>query len=347
MANLSDSQLPVILGAVTRAMNDPNRRRRIDPILPVLLANQAFMLNDPRALKESSKRPVSATFRKKKAAGGGTARSHNFTGSETDSGKVDLSWYTFSENVSFNLSSTADNVYGSAEQMVYSLEETQRVLRERIGLDFVTKLHTNRRSLNVSGTRLMAFQDTKDAFENPGNDESRFFFNIQSVMRQMYYGGPYDMLLDPVAAQKFYALKAQGQANNTNQQYQFQDYAGVMEHTALGLDVALDASYTNGAAIVMQQGVVSVLPWIPKKYRDGFGANEFNEVGVGTTIPDLSGLPITYTLRGYSVKADTNASNGDVDDITTHWQLSVDMSFNVAPLETAGDSPIFLFAQTT
>lgn len=347
MANLSDSQLPVILGAVTQAKNDPNRRRRIDPILPVLLANQDFMMLDPRSIKESSKRAVSATFRKKKAATNGTARSHNFTGSETDSAKVDLSWYTFAETVSFNLSSTADNVYGSAEQMVYSIEETQRILRERIGLDFITKLYTNRNAANVTGTRLMAFENTKDAFENPASDADKFFYNIQSVMRQQYYRGPYDMLLDPIAAKNYNAIKAQGQANNTNQQFQFQDFASAMEHTALGLDVALDAAYTNGAALVMPQGVVSVLPWIPKKYRDGFGANEFNEVGVGTTIPDLSGLPITYTLRGYSVKADTAASNGEVDDITTHWQLSVDMSFNVAPTETAGDSPIYLFSQLT
>lgn len=345
MANLTDSQLPVILGAVTQAMNDPNRRRRIDPILPVLLSNQSFMLQDPRGLKESAKRPVSATFMKKKAAVNGTARSHNFTGSEVDSAKVDLSWYTFSETMSFNLSSTADNVYSSAQHIVYTIEETQRILRERIGLDFVTKLHANRNAGANLGTRLMAFNDTKDAFENPSLDAANLFYNIQSILRQEFYAAPYDMIIDPVGFQKYAATIAQGTGNATNQQFQFQGFATAMEHTALGADLAIDAAYTKGAAIVMPQGVVSVLPWVPKKYRDGFGDNEYNEVGIGTTIQDLSGLPLTYTLRGYSVKADTSASNGDTDDVTTHWQMSVDMSFNVAPTETAGDKPIYLFAQ--
>jgi hypothetical protein len=326
-------------------MNDPNLRRREDPILKTLLANQNFMLQDPRSLKESSKRPVTAVFRRKKAAVNGTARSHNFTGAETDTASANLSWYTFSETVAFNLSSSADNVVGAAEHVVFSLQETQRILRERIGLDFVTKLHAGRNSGPNASTRLMAFNDIKDAFENPLVDASNLFYNIQSIMRQEFYRGQLDMILDPVAAQRYAATIAQGSGNSTNQQFQFQNFATANEHTALGLDVAIDAAYTKGAAIVMPQGVVSVLPWIPKKYRDGFGDNEFNEVGIGTTIPDMDGLPLTYTLRGYTVKADTSANNGDVDDLTTHWQLSVDMSFNIAPTETAGDVPVYLFAQ--
>ena len=46
-------------------------------------------------------------------------------------------------------------------------------------------------------------------------------------------------------------------------------------------------------------------------------------------------------LHGYSERATTASSGGAVQDVTTEWEISVDLSFNNAPLTTTNETTIF------
>jgi hypothetical protein len=57
----------------------------------------------------------------------------------------------------------------------------------------------------------------------------------------------------------------------------------------------------------------------------------------------------TFALHGYAQRSDTSASNGDTQDVLMEFELSLDSSYNKAPLSyTTGrtDSVIIEVGQT-
>ncbi len=342
MADYVASALLAAQAKITPRFNEAELRERQNPILRVGLANQDYLIENVEAIKKSTKRSVKGYQFKKMTADNATARSHNFSGSQGDSAEVDLNWSTYAENLGIYLTVGADNVMAYADILANQISQKQRIIRERIGAALVTALHAGRTATSNGTVRNASFSAANDAFEIAAADKDQFFAFLRSVMNQhKYYGGLdviVDSVLDPIARK----IAAQGSANGTNLSYQLQGM-NVMPHDILGTDVAVSAYANGGVALALPQNSFSFIPWIPEVYRNGFG-NAMDSIGVYATMPDDTGLPFTYSLRGYAEKADGSSNGGTTDDVKINWQLAVDFATQIAEISTADETPVYEFA---
>lgn len=345
MADYVASALLAAQAKITPRFNEAELRERQNPILRVGLANQNYLVENVEAIKKSEKRSVKGYQFKKMTADNATARSHNFSGSQGDSAEVDLNWSTYAENLGVYLSVGADNVMAYAEILANQISQKQRIIRERIGAALVTALHAGRTQTSNATVRNAAFSAANDAFEIAANDKDQFFAFLRSVMNQHKYMGGLDVLVDSVLDPVARKIAAQGSANGTNMAYQVQGM-NIMPHDILGTDVAVSAYTDGGIALALPQNSFAFVPWIPSRYRNGFG-NALSDIGVYATMPDDTGLPLTYSLRGYAAKADGSSNGGTVDDVKINWQLAVDLATQIAEISAADETPVYEFALLT
>lgn len=346
MADFTSSALLAFQSKISKQFNAAELRELQNPILRQALSYSDKIVANVEKIKESDKRTVYGYFLKKTAAANGTSRTYAPTGTQGDSGQVTLPWVTFSEPLGINMQVGMDNVFDTMTLLDHTIMDKQRILRERIGTYIVTQLHANRTQTapTTAGIRNSTWSAGNFAFENDANQLDLFYENAASVMRQNKYYDKFDVIADPIIAKRARFNQFQGAGNSQNLAYQFQSYnpGGIMEHSTLGNEVA--TAYANGCAIVLPTASFSVIPWIPLINRQGFGDYETYNGGFGI-LPDGAGMPLTYAVRGWASKADTSAAGGTVQDIHMDLELSVDISFNVAPLSVSGETAIYEFGQ--
>jgi hypothetical protein len=183
------------------------------------------------------------------------------------------------------------------------------------------------------------FNSDNDAVEINATDKNRIFQRIRSIMRQNYFAGSLDIIADSILAAEAEWLTAQGTGNATNYGFQFNNL-NIAESVELN-----DANYDQGAALVMPAGSVGALNWIPKQNRQGQGDYNTYVGGFGT----FKFMGYTFALHGYALRADTSASNGDAQDVTMEFEVSLDSSYNASPLNyttSRTNSVIIEVAQT-
>ena len=145
---------------------------------------------------------------------------------------------------------------------------------------------------------------------------------------------------DSISYGKFLFQKNQGGANSTNLSFQF-DMNGLTFVHSIGLGAlaaGLVSAYSKGFWIVVPQGTVATLPWIPVQ----------NRVGLSTKVNEYSNIlnPIdgeSYAVHSYETRVDGTATNGYSQDVREEYQFSQDISFAKAPLTTANETPILAF----
>lgn len=346
MANFTASALLAFQSKINKKYNASELRELQNPVLRQAISYSDYTVANVNAIKESDKRSVYAYYLKKTSAVNGTSRNYAPTGVQGDSAQLSLSWVTFSETLGVNMQVGMDNVFDTMTLLDHMILDKQRILRERIGTYIVGQLHAARTQASpaTTATRNMTWNDTNFVFENDGSQSSLFFENAASIMRQAKYYNKFDVIADPITFKAARFNQFQGAGNAQNLAYQFQSYNpnGIMEHTTLGNEVAVD--YSTGVAIVLPEASYSVIPWIPKINREGFGDYESFNGGFGT-LPDATGIGLTYAVRAWQSKADTSSAGGTVQDIHMDMELSVDIAFNTAPISVSGETPIYEFAQ--
>jgi hypothetical protein len=220
--------------------------------------------------------------------------------------------------------------------------QVQRNLRERIGKYILQQVHTNRSQNYVGTPRNGTWNGTNYAFEIDDNDKNRFWYDAASLMRQQKYYDRLVAIADPLTMKLADFLGAQGQGNAQNLSYQFKDFVpnGIMEHALLGDTVS--SEYANGTALIMPEYAFSVIPWIPLINRIGSGDYESYNGGWGT-VPDATGLGLTYAVHGWAQRADGSSNGSVVQDLKMELELSVDIAFVTDFHSTSGESSIFEF----
>jgi len=348
MADYTSSALLAFQSKINKKYNAAELRELQNPILRKALGYSDLVMANVNQIKESDKRTVYGYYLKKMSATNGTAREYAPAGTQSDSGQVSITWVTFQEKFGLNMQVGMDNVFDTMTLLDHQLMDKQRILRERIGTYIVTQLHASRTQTAPTTTtsRNMTWNGANFAFENDAAQLSYFFQNAASIMRQNKYYDKLDAVVDPIIAKQADFLRFQGAGNAQNLSYQFSSYNtdGIMEHSVLGDTVADE--YPNGTALIMPAAAFSTIPWIPKINRDGFGDYESYNGGFGT-IPDGTGMPLTYAVRAWQSKADTSSLGGTVQDIHMDLELSVDIAFNTAPISVSGETPIYEFGQNT
>jgi len=316
-------------------------REKEYPILAKGLENAPFLVQDVEKLKTGESRAVKGYQFSRISTGSGTARSHNFTGSQGDTAAVTLNWNIYTQEFSLYMKNGKDNVFSNSEMLQNQLTQAMRNNRTRLGSALVTQLHTDRTAHTTVTPLNATWNATTEAYEI--SDAELFFLYMQTVMEQNDYTNGLDVMVDPILSAKARYLANQGVANATNLGFQFMDM-NIMPHT--GLTPSIVTGYTQGGiAIAMPQYSFGYIPFVPSKYREGFGDGFGSFNGAGTAIADnIFGEKLTHTLRGYSVKADGSSNGGATDDILTHWQLSTEVAIQTADLSATDETPIYEFA---
>lgn len=352
MADYVASALLPFQSRINKKYNAAELRELQNPILRKALGYSDILMgrDNVNDIKESDKRAVYTYYLKRMSASNGTARSYAPTGVQADSGQVTLSWVTFSETLGQYMQVGYDNVFDDVSLLDHQIFEKQRILRERVGQYIVQQLHNNRTQTSPSvgdgSTRNATWDAANFAFLIDATEQTKFFQDAASVMKQNKYYDRFDVIADPITFKQAEFLRAQGPGNYQNLSYQFVDYNpdGIMFHSVLGDQVT--TPYSNGVAIVMPYAAFSLVPWIPKINRVGWGNYSEYNGGFGT-IGDATGLPITYAVRAWTQKVDGSGNGSVVQTVQVQMELSIDIAFNAAPISTSGESAVYEFAQNT
>lgn len=337
MANFDTSNLLTAQTMVADKYKSAEMRMKPAPAFTLLTGNDNFLIQSADTLKTRDDRPIEAHLLARTKRTAGSARAHNHTGTFDDSQKVPLTWTTKSDKFAISLKLLNKSVFDFNTVLANKLGQACMNILEDKETEAIAYLMAQRSTASPT-LKGATFNAVPDAVEVALANENKFFQIIRSVMRQNYFTGPFDVIADPLKAISAEFLAAQGNGNATNYGYQFG-----------GLNIAesielTDADYANGCVLAMPQGQAAALNWIPKENRQGWG-DPMSEVGAYSTFQFMGH---TFALHAYATRSNTSASNGDVQDVTMEFELSLDSSFNKAPLTTiAGrtDSVIIEFGQ--
>lgn len=308
------------------------------PAFSLLTSNSNILIVGAETLKTRDDRAIEAHLLARTKRSSGSARAYNHTGTIDDSQKITLTWTTKSDKFTISLKLLDKSVFDFNTVLANKLEQACMNVLEDKETEAIAYLRAQRATQQPSSLAGVTFNDTNDAIEVDANEENMFFARVRSAMRQNYFSTQLDIIADANMSVKAEFTAAQGSGNATNWGYQFQNM-----NIAESVELA-DSNYAKGVAIVMPAGAVGALNWIPKQNRQGWGDYNSYVGGFGT----FNFLGYQFALHGYAQRANTSSSNGDVQDVTMEFEVSLDSSFNKAPLNyTTGrtDSVIHQFAQ--
>lgn len=342
MANFDVSNLLTAQTILRDKYAKPELRMKPAPAFGLLTANSDFLIQSADQLRTREDRAIEAHLLTRTKRNSGSARAHNHTGTIDDTTKVTLAWTTKSDVTAISLKLLDKSLFDFNTVLANKLEQCCMNILEDKETEAIAYLRAQRSTQAHTGLKGVTFSADNDAYEIDAVDieKKRFFSRVRSAMRQNYFSGMLDILVDSNLAVEAEFLAAQGNSTATNWGYQFQGLS-IAESVEL-----TDNNYTGGIALVMPSGQAGALNWIPKQNRNGWGDYNTYEGGYGT----FNFMGYSFALHGYVYRADTSASNGDAQDVLMQFELSLDSSFNKAPLNyTTGrtDSVILEFAQAS
>lgn len=339
MANFDASNLVKAQVLLSEKYAKPELRMKPAPAFGLLTGNSDYLMQDVTTLRTREDRPIEAYLlnRTKRAAGAG--RTHNHTGPFGDSSKVDLVWTSKVDAFSFSLKLLDNNMENAVRVLANGFEQACMNILE----DKETEAIAYLRSIRATQQPVLkgaSFDAANDAVEISAANATSFLQRVKSVLRQNYFSGMVDVIADSNMQIAFEHQAAQGGGNNTNLQYQFPG-ATIVESVELA-----DANYANGIVLAMPQGSTAALNWIPKQNREGWGDYNSNVGGYGT----ISFMGHLFAVHGYAERADTSLTNGNAQDVLMQFEVSLDTSYNRAPLVLTADrtdSVVIEFAQAS
>ncbi len=338
MANFDVSNLLTAQTMVSDKYKNPEMRMKPAPAFTLLTGNENFLVVAAETLKTRDDRAIEANLLSRTKRASGTARTHNHTGTIDDSQKVALTWTSKTDKFTISLKLLDKSLFDFNTVLANKFEQAAMNILEDKETEAIAYLRAQRATQqpNLKGA---AFNAGTGAIEIAKDQEKKFFQVLKSVMTQNMFGGSQiDVIGDSLLMVKAEFLAAQGASTATNYGYQF---GNLRIAESIELD---DANYSEGMAMIMPTGTACALNWIPKQNRTGWGDFNTNVGGYGT----FNFLGYTFALHGYATRADTSTTNGDKQDVVMEFELSLDTSYNKAPLSyTTGrtDSVILEVAQ--
>lgn len=339
MANFDTSNLVTAQTMVSDKYKAPEMRMKPAPAFSLLSGNSNFLIVGAETLKTRDDRAIEAHLLSRTKRSSGSARAYNHTGTIDDSQKVSLTWTTKSDKFAISLKLLDKSVFDFNTVLANKIEQACMNILEDKETEAIAYLVAQRATQQptLAGA---TFNAATDAVEVDAADANKFFQKLRSVMRQNYFSNQLDVIADPLLSVQAEFLAAQGAGNATNYGFQFQGL-----NIAESVELA-DADYASGMVLAMPAGSVSALNWIPKQNRQGWG--DYNSYVGGYGVFSFMGFQ--FALHGYAGRADTSGSNGDAQDVTMEFELSLDSSFNASPLDyttSRTDSVIIEVAQAS
>lgn len=339
MANFDTGNLVVAQTMLNDKYANPEMRMKPAPAFSLLSSNDNILIVDAATLKTRDDRSIEAHLLKRTKRTAGSARAHNHTGTIDDSQKVTLTWTTKSDKFSMSLKLLNKSVFSFNDVLANKMEQACINILEDKETEAIAYLMAQRSTASPT-LKGASFNTTNDAVEISAANATKFYQILKSVFRQNYFGGNLDVIADSLMSQSAEYLAAQGGGNSANLGFQF---PGIRIAESVELT---DADYAGGVVLAMPQGGAAALNWIPKENRQGWGDYYSSVGGYGS----FNFLGYQFAVHAYAASADTSASNGDTQDVQMEFEVSLDSSFNKAPLSVIAsrtDSVIIEAAQLT
>lgn len=344
MANYVASNLAVGQANLTSAFQKGEMRYRDPVVWKSLLANQPIATPDYESLRTREDRSFEINFFNRTKRSLGSGRSHIPSGTKSDTTVITPSFATKSDAFYTSIKQADRNV--RTLQEMFNHEVMNSVLNfvdelEDLSANFLFNSRSGVNGVSVRGS----FNGTNDVYEitesTDGNESIQITKMVMDILK--YQGVGMNIYCDSIAFSKFDYLRAQGGANSINTEYQFTS-GGLTFYHAPDMDaevLALGAgAYTKGFWLACPKGMTVALDWIPLQNRRGV-QNLANRT-YGTIINPIDNRP--YALFKYDQGADESSNNGQTQDITETYEISLDVSFEDAPLTNAGETVIQAFA---
>lgn len=332
MANYAASVLAEAKLILKDRFAEPEKRLKTAGVLGSFSKNTDLAIPNVGALRTATTRAEKAYFANRSKRANNGARAHDHTGTRGDSTEVALSWTTYSDVCQTSLKRSRNNIFDDAFILANELENMFKNIYEAADDAALAFLATNKTGVNAA-TKNGVFNTTNDAFEIDTASIARFLQHGKSMLRQNYHTGGADVILDPLLYLEAEHYLQQGSGNSTNTAYQLMNL-DLFEAVTLA-----DANYAAGAGYFIPTGTIGVVDWVDPLNAAGKGDYESYVGGYGSIVSPIDGK--TYMLHGYSDRASTAATGGEIQDVVTEWELSIDLSFNKAPLTTATETTIF------
>jgi hypothetical protein len=341
MSNFNTSYLLTAQKILGDKYGSAEMRSKPLTVFGLLTKNDAF-IEGVEAVKTREDRATELHYMTRTKRNSGSARAHNHTGTFDDSAKVTPTWTIKSDVTSISLKLLDKSVFDFSSVLANKLEQCcLNVLedKETEALAYLAAQKATQQPANVTG--FASFNSGNAAIEVAGADSDSFFQILGKVFSKNYFSqNQIDVIADTRLAIAAERAKAQGSGNQTNRDYNWQGKT-IVESTELS-----DSNYALGACYAFPAGMVSALNWMPKQNRQGYGDYNSYNGGYGT----FNFMGYTFALHGYSSRSDTSGSSGQTQDVTMEFEVSLDTSFNKAPLSYTTDrtdSVIIEFGQAS
>jgi len=339
MANYAGSLLVTGQAKLFGAFQTAELRYRRPATFEAFLKSSNIMFPDFNVLKTRDDRTVEASYTKRTSRALGSARSHNHTGAHGDSAILTPSWATKADVFAMSLKQADKNLYSIQEMFNNELFNTIANFAEGLETASASFLFAGR-----SGANLSTVEGTYDATDKvfkvtESTNGARFAQIIKSNMDINKYSGQLDVFCDTVAFNKFVYQMAQGQANSTNLTFQFGGLNFIHCPDFNASFAGLVGAYVKGSVIAVPVGTYGVLPWIPKQNREGVDTSVNKYSTIQNPVDGLS-----YGVHTYETRVDGTSVGGYTQDVSTEFQISLDVAFVQAPLSTSSTTTFQAFS---
>jgi hypothetical protein len=339
MANYTAAALLAAQVAFQQKFADAELRRKQNPALMLGLKNRQVTVIDHQELRKKDNRPVKAYLKTRRANSAVAAKSHNHTGTKSDSKEVTLAFITIVEPFTVHLKQAQSNIHKYTEMLQHELMESARNIHDRAGTLALAYLQANRCQLAAPATGgAGVWSGANFALEIAADKSNVFYQHAASFMRRQNYRGTLDVIADQPAFRQSQWLNAQGAGNQSNLNFQMGGM-NIAETTE-----TIDANYENGAILIMPEGGFAALPWNDPQNLKTKGDYDSHLGGFGTVIDPL-GSDLFLDFHADTERADGSAAGGGVQDEVLEAELSLTIAWITEPLSTANESVVYEIAQ--
>lgn len=334
MANYAASVLAEAKLILQNRWAGPEKRLKNAGVLGAFLKNSSIAIPNLGELRTKEERAEKGYFFNRSKRTPTASRTFNHTGAVGDSSEVTFSWTTYTDVAQTSLKRSDNNLFSDAQILANEMDNILKNIYEDIDGDALAYLGTNKTQVNAA-TKNGVFDTngSRFTFEIANANIARFLQMGKSMLRQNWYRGEAEAILDPVLYVEAEHLASQGAGNATNYGYQFSGL-NLFEGVTLA-----DANYPDGAGYLIPSGTIGIVDWIPRQNRQGYGNLESYVGGFSSMTDPRTGWNLA--IHGYQQRADTSAAGGDTQDVVMEWEVSVDISMNNSPLSVANESTIF------
>lgn len=340
MANRTTANLVKAQAKLLGAFQEKELRYRYPVTYLAFKLSGAIMFPNYDELRKREDRVVETNYKVRSSRALGGARTHNHTGVKGDTSTLTPTWTSYKDVFNMSLKQADTSLYSADEQLAAEIQDVVANFAEGMETAATAYIFAGRSGVNVA-TAEGAFDAVDDVWEITETTHGDRAIQItKSVMHaNKYNNSNLVVFCDTISYNKFEKDAAQGVSNATNLSFQFNGVTFVHSVELGALGAGLVSAYAKGFWIVAEMGTFGVLPWIPVQNRRGVETKENKYSSLMNPIDGFS-----YAVHEYETRADDTANNGYAQDVVTQYEISIDQSFNKAPLTTANETVFHAFA---